>query len=321
VLAVAGQPLLAVLASGSFALALTVLELLSWPLMAQVSRENERVSLFATSQSLGWLATLVGDLLGGIVPELAGRAAHQASASAGAIRAAFVVIAVLSLAGMPFLVRLARSPSLEPAMAADASPLFRVDIRRFIRILLPTFLLGLGAGMYLTFLQLYLAQRFGLSPGPIGVVLAVGAALTALSTLAVPRISSRFGMVRTIGVSQVSAFPLILLLAFLFVLPVAVVVLYVRQMLINVQSPLYQVFGMTYVQPGQRARLATALLVANGIGSAGIGPAVSGFLQVRGGFQLAFSVAALFYLFAGVSFLWLFGRHHAPVDGGPAVNI
>ncbi|TME48625.1 MAG: hypothetical protein E6I56_00830 [Chloroflexi bacterium] len=47
VLALAGQRLIAVLASGSFALALAVLEVLGAPLLAQVSDGPERVSLFA----------------------------------------------------------------------------------------------------------------------------------------------------------------------------------------------------------------------------------------------------------------------------------
>jgi dipeptide/tripeptide permease len=40
----------------------------------------------------------------------------------------------------------------------------------------------------------------------------------------------------------------------------------------------------------------------------GIGPLVSGFLQVRGGYQLAFSVSAVFYLLSGLIFLLLFGK-------------
>jgi hypothetical protein len=39
-------------------------------------------------------------------------------------------------------------------------------------------------------------------------------------------------------------------------------------------------------------------------------------LQVRGGFQLAFSVSAVFYLLAGSSFLLLFGRLRLPSELG-----
>ena len=314
VLALAGARLLAVLAAGSFALAATILDVLSGPLLAQVSTDAERVALFAVNQSLAWVATLVGDLLGGIAPEEAARASHASSAAAGSIRSAFGVMAILTLVGLPLLVRLAGGAALKPAAVFPVGELLRVDIRRFARILVPGLLLGIGAGMYLNFLQLYLAQRFGLTPGPIGVILAAGAALTALVTLSAPSISRRFGMSRTIGVSQAAGFPLVLALAFLMVLPLAVIVLYVRQLILNLQAPLGQVFGMEYVEPRQRARLATAQIVVTGIGLGGIGPLVSGFLQVRGGYQLAFSVSAIFYLLAGVTFLVLFGKVRLPSE-------
>jgi len=320
VLALAGQRLIAVLASGSFALALTVLEVLSAPLLAQVSDGPERVSLFAVNQSLAWGATLVGDVLGGIIPELAARTMHASAASAGAIRSAFLLMAVLTIAGLPFLFRVARAARHTTSIASPVRDVLRINVQRFTRILLPGLILGMGAGMYLTFVQLYFAQRFGLSPGPIGLILGAGAALTALSTLAAPAVSRRLGITRTIGFSQVAGFPLILLLAFLMTLPIAVVVFYTRQMALNLQSPLYQVFGMEYVEPSERARLATAQIVVTGIGGSGLGPLLSGVLQVRGGFQLAFSVAAVFYLLSGVSFLVLFRGHRPPTSRSAGVG-
>jgi MFS family permease len=162
--------------------------------------------------------------------------------------------------------------------------------------------------MYLNFTQLYLAQRFGLTPGPIGVIFAVGAALTAIVTLAAPAVGRRLGITRTVGFAQVLGSPLVLALAFIMVLPVAVVIMTIRQLVLNLQGPLGQVFGMEYVDARERARLATAQIVVSGIGVGGIGPLLSGFLQVRGGYQLAFSVSAAFYLFAGLTFLLLFGK-------------
>jgi hypothetical protein len=45
---------------------------------------------------------------------------------------------------------------------------------------------------------------------------------------------------------------------------------------------------------------------------------VSGFLQVRGGYQLAFSVSALLYLLAGLTFLLLFGRVRLRSEQAPS---
>src|ERR1700682_5807907 len=131
VLTVAGAPLIAVLAAGTFALALTILQVLSGPLLAQISTESERVSLFAINQSLAWAAALIGDLLGGAIPELAAKANHTSSASAGAIRASFAAMALLTIVGLPFLVRLAGGSGLRPTVVFPVRELFRVDVARF----------------------------------------------------------------------------------------------------------------------------------------------------------------------------------------------
>jgi MFS family permease len=318
VLTVAGARLVAVLAAGTFALALTILEILSGPLMAQVSTEGQRVALFAANQSLAWVATLVGDLLGGGIPEAVARTSHTSSSSASSIRSAFAAMAIVTIVGLPFLVRLAGGSGLRPAVTFPVRDLFRVDVRRFARFLLPGLVLGIGAGMYLNFVQLYLAQRFGLTPGPIGLILAVGAALTALATLSAPRLGRRLGMGRAIGLLQIAGAPLVLGLAFVMVLPVAVLILYIRQLALNVQAPLSQAYGMEYVEPQQRARLATVQTVVFGIGLSGIGPLLSGFLQVRGGYQLAFSVSACFYLLAGLIFLLIFGKVRLASERNPS---
>ena len=315
-LAVATSRLIAVLAAGTFALAVIVLWVLASPLLTQLSGQTERVAVFAFNQSLGWLAVLIGDVVGGVIPEAAARMTHTSSASAAALRSAFVATTLLTLLGLPFLLQLVRGSDLKPVAMMPVRELLRIDLARFGRILLPSLILGIGAGMYLNFVQLYLSQRFGLTPGPIGVILAIGAALTVVVTLAAPAISRRLGLTRTIGLAQIVGSPLVLALAFLTVLPVAVAVMYVRQLALNLQGPLGQVFGMEYVEGSQRARLATAQAVVSGIGVGGIGPLVSGFLQVRGGYQLAFSVSAVFYLLAGLTFLWLFGRVRLPSETG-----
>lgn len=308
ILAAVGQRLVAVLAAGTFGISVTILGILGNPLLTQISRESERVSLFAVNQSLAWVAVLVGDLFGGQVPELAGRSQHTSSGSASALRAAFIVMAILVVLALPSLIRLTRVVVPGAAISIPVKAMLRVDIGRFARLLIPEAFLGIGAGMFLNFVQLYFAQRFKLTPGPIGTILAIGAALTAVGTLGAPWISRRLGLTRTVAFTQMAGFPLLVLLASLFTLPAAILVFYVRQIALNIQAPLATVFGMEYVQPDQRARAATAVNIAWGIGAGGIGPLVSGFLQVAGGFQLAFTVAAVFYLLAGVSFFVLFGR-------------
>jgi len=306
--------LLAVGAAGVFALSITVLSVLGAPMLAQLSRPEERVVLYSVQNSFAWVGNLLGYLVGGYVPELSARLTHTPAGSAGSLRAAFLAMAVLEVISLPFVVQLATSPRLRASAALPVRMLLSVDWGRFLRVLVPQALLGIGAGMLLNFLQLYLAQRFHLTPGPIGLVLAAGALLAAGVTLAVPAISRVLGISRSIGVAQLCGAPLILVMAFTMSLPVAVVAIYLRQSFLNVQAPLSQLFGMEVVREQERARMASAQNVVFNLGFAGLGPLVSGVLQVHGGFQLAFSVSAVFYLLAGSSFLLLFGRYRLPSE-------
>ncbi len=316
VLALTSVRVLAVLAAGTYALGFITLGVLGAPVLAQLSRPEERVPLYSTSTALTWVASVVGFLIGGYAPELAGRLVGAPSASLTSLRSAFVAMVVLQALSLVLLVQLARGADLRPGEVVPVQQLLRVDRPRFIRFLVPQALLGMGAGMLLNFIQLYLSQRFHLDTGPIGLILAGSAPLTAIVVLSAPAISRRLGITRTIALSQLLTGPLVVGIAFAGSLPLAVALLYVRQLVINTQSPLSQVFGMEYVDARERARLASAENVVFSLGFGGIGPLLSGLLQVRGGFELAFSVSAIFYLLAGASFLALFSGVRLPSESG-----
>ncbi len=306
--------LLAVLAAGTYALSLIILTILGIPMLAQLSQPVERTALYTVNQSLNWVGALLGSLAGGYVPEIAGRFMHIPANSAASLRFAFLAMGFLQAATIPLLARLATAPQLRRTEALPIRLLVQVDWRRFLRILLPQAFLGMAAGMLLNFLQLYLAQRFHLTPGPIGLILAAGALPTAIVSLTAPLISRRLGTSRTIGVFQIIGVPLVLILAFVYSLPIVLIALYLRQFALNIQAPLNQLFGMEIVEERERARLSSAQTVVFNVAFGGLGPLLSGLLQVRGGYELAFSVSAFFYLLAGSTFLRFFFRVRLPSE-------
>ncbi len=307
--------LLAVAAAGTYALSLIILTVLGIPMLAQLSQPSERTALYTVNQSLGWVGMLLGSLAGGYVPEIAGRIMHVPGNSAASLRFAFLTMGVLQAATIPLLAGLATAQQLRRTEALPLRLVVQVDWQRFLRILLPQAFLGMAAGMLLNFLQLYLAQRFHLTPGPIGLILAAGALPTAIVSLTAPLISRRLGTSRTIGLLQITGVSLVLILAFIQSLPIALIALYLRQFALNIQAPLNQLFGMEIVEERERARLSSAQTVVFNVAFGGFGPLLSGLLQVRGGYELAFSVSACFYLLAGSTFLRFFGRVRLPSEG------
>ena len=306
--------LLAVLAAGTYALSIIVLSILGIPMLAQLSQPLERTALYTVNQSLNWVGTVLGSLAGGYVPEIAGHIMHLPGNSAASLRFAFLTMGVLQAATVPLLAGLASAPQLRRTEALPLRLVVQVDWRRFLRILVPQAFLGMGAGMLLNFLQLYLAQRFHLTPGPIGLILAAGALPTAMVALTAPLISRRFGTSRTIGLLQITGVPIVLILAFIQSLPIALIALYLRQFALNIQAPLNQLFGMEIVEERERARLSSAQTVVFNVAFGGLAPLLSGLLQVRGGYELAFSVSAFFYLLAGSTFLRFFARVRLPSE-------
>src|SRR5260370_36610277 len=101
-------------------------------------------------------------------------------------------MAVLEVVSLPFVVQLAASPRLRASAAMPLRMLLKVDWRRFLRVLIPQALLGIGACVLLNFLQLYLAQRFHLTPGPIGLGLSGRPLLATAATLPVPAVHRVF---------------------------------------------------------------------------------------------------------------------------------
>jgi MFS family permease len=313
-LAVSSSSLVALLSAGSYALGLTLAAILTSPILARLSSAAGRTALYSFNEALGWLGGIPGFLLGGYVPELTGRILHLPGGSAPALRGAWLAMAALQLLALPFLMRVAGSPKLPERVTSSLALMLQIDYSRFVRLLGPYALLGLGAGMLLNFLQLYLSQRFRLSPGPIGLVLAGAALPTAYAALRAPRLARRFGISRTIALGQLAGAPLVFGLALARQLPVALILLYVRQAALNIQAPLNQVFSMELVDEQERARLASAQELVWGLTFAGAGPLLSGVLQVHGGFELAFGTAGLFYLVAGLTFLFLFGSTRVASD-------
>ena len=158
------------------------------------------------------------------------------------------------------------------------------------------------------FFQLFFNLRFHLNPGSIGILFAFSAVVTAVATLVSPIVAKRLGKVRTIVFTQMASIPFLLLLAYSYNLATVAVAYYLRNALMNMSSPLQQTFGLEQVKEGQRATLTSLSAMLGNLGRGGLGPVVSGYLQVKSGFTLAFTMTAVCYVIGSVLY-YLFFRN------------
>jgi MFS family permease len=274
------------------------------PLLYASTEEHQRVQAFSINSFLLWGLGPLGAFLSGQVVELAARALGVPASSSSALRfGMFFMAALAGLGAIPYLF-LREAP--RPAVTAEAPPVGKVA-KLFTQLLLPDLVLAFAAGSILTFIQLYFHLRFGLDPGSVGIVIALGGLVAGAATLLTPLVARRWGNLRTaVRFGWITA-PLMAVLAVSHTLGLAVPAYWLVVMFRGMSDPVYTAFIQERVPEVYRARLTGFYSVTYSIG-ASLGPAASGQIQKTGGFTPAFLMASGLY-FVGVSMLYgFFGR-------------
>jgi MFS family permease len=284
------------------------------PLLFASTEPAERVHAFSINSFLLWGFGPAGAFLGGQIVEIAARLLHVSANSSSALRAGMLFSVVLGLAGAlpyPFL-----KEGPRPTPSREETPPIRRLAVLFAQLLIPDLILACGLGAILTFAQLYFHLRFGLDPGPVGIVLAAGGVTAGAATLFTPLLARRWGNLPTAVRCQLAATPMMAIVAASTTLGIALPAYWLMLMLRGMSDPVYTAFIQERVPEVYRARLTGFYSVTYSIGYS-LGPAISGQLQKSGGFTPAFLLGAACYL-AGASLLWMFfgrTRSQSSVEG------
>lgn len=321
------------------------------PLLAATSSEVERTHLFALNATVGSLTIVAGSLIGGFLPNLLGAplVLHSpivapvrhllAHGSALPLQLALLLVGVLAipslwpLALMDDAVAHARSKRASPAAGFDWRAWLRQHLHpsalrqqarwlrawRGMRFTAYEGILGLGAGLFLTYLNLYFVNHLGVSTGAFGVISSVSTIVLAAATLGAPILAERLGSVRGPVGAQLLSVPLLLGLAFITNVPVVAVFYLLRGTLMNLGSPALQSFMMSILPPRERGAASSAFNVAFQVTSA-IGGVASGFLIARLGYGVDFALAACCYLGAMLLLTPWFGRERVLLHAAHAAE-
>lgn len=204
----------------------------------------------------------------------------------------------------------ARGAHVPPDGAPDGSPSWRLALADSVAVRLAAVmgLIGLGAGLFLPFLNAYFAQELGAGPALYGWLSAAGTFGRLLATLAAPRLAVRWGAVRLIAATQLTSVPLLLLLGFAPHLGVACVAFLLRGAVMNMAAPVQASFSIEAVRPGIRgASTSLSWLAANG--ARGVSTMTGGALITATGYRLPYLLTAGLYVASAVLFLrWFSDR-------------
>jgi len=208
-----------------------------------------RTELFGLAAALESLAVIVSASGTGI---LAGWLGTRLGSESAGLRMAIGAAAALGLAAVVPYARIRTAPPPGPPPSWRTYLATR-DAGLLLRLCLPTFLIGLGAGLTIPFLNLYFRDRFGRDPASIGAYFAVAQVLTTAGFVAGPALARRFSHVHAVVATELLSIPFFLLLAVTGRLWVAVGAFWMRGALMNMNQPVSTAFAMEIVPEDQQA--------------------------------------------------------------------
>lgn len=244
----------------------TVARVAAAPFMMRNSTPKERTYLFSLHFGIYLVAGIAGSLGGGQLPGL-----FYSLGISGALAlryTLYVSVGMGLLSVVPFLMIKQEERLQEPS---PAKPTWskRLLVERsalLFKLCFPYFIVGMGAGFVIPFLNLYFRDRFGVPTGTIGTYFAIQQISMLGGILSGPVLSNRLGMIKTVVFTQLASIPFMLVLAFTYYLPAAVAAFVFRASLMNMGQPISTNFAMEKVKEKEQA-LTNALLMLSWTGS------------------------------------------------------
>ncbi len=197
--------------------------------------------------------------------------------------------------------------------------------RLFLKLVAPGFLIAIGAGQVLPFLNLYIVGRFGLDLSTTNAVFAVSALGTMIAILIQPVIARRYGKIQSVVLVQAASIPFITVLGFAPWIPLVIVGMTVRNALMNAANPVFSAYVMGRVKPLERATITASQSMVWSIGWAIGGiyySTVQGALGFARGYDVNFLTIIVFYSTAtALYYLWFARREPAARPQSEGANI
>ncbi len=337
----ASQPLMIVasLCNGVLASAYWVTNL---PILTESTSDEQRVGVLALNNFLLLGVGALGALIGGAVPELVGGLLHVPASSAVPLRWGVLAAAIaVFLPALPLFALTESRRAVPPApvptpadpagavavlpatlagpaeapSAAEASAAEKREGRKeltslFSRLLIPDMLFTTGEGAVVGLLQVFFVLRFALQPGTLGAFFMVAGLLGGATSLTAPRLVRRWGQLRIATAMQYLSAPVMLVIGFSPLFPLAALAECIRQILRGLFEPVYAAFAMERVTARHRATLSGFYSVTWSIGYS-IGPVVAGWLQRTINLSAAFLIGAGCLTLSATLLRVFFGRRQS----------
>lgn len=279
----------------------------SAPFFMRNSTERERVYLFSINSALGMGAGIFGSILGGVVKTVFYSLTHSEVIS---YRFALISAVIIALFGVIPYLRLREKPI--PKREHTGWKYFKRTMKDtnwniIFKLALPGFIVGMGAGLTIPFINLYFRDVFHLKANMIGIIFAMGQGAVLLGMLTSPIIASRIGKVRAILITQMISIPFMLILGYIRFIPVVILAFLIRGAMMNMSIPISSTFSMEKVTDKEHA-ITNSILMLSWTSSWAISALIGGHIIEKFGFTLCFGLTSGLYLVSTILYYTFFRK-------------
>jgi MFS family permease len=259
--------------------------------LSQIVPDQERTHTLAWYNLAGSFATAAGALAGGSLTQLLQQIGVSPLSSYRAIVVLYGSIGILLA-----LLFTRLSPSVEAVHLGAPCPRHRLGLHRSTGIVLKlSALFGLdafaGGFVVQSIVAYWFHVRFGVEPAGLGGIFFCANVLAGISALGAAWVAARIGLVNTMVFTHLPSNILLVLVPLMPNLPLAIVVLFARFSISQMDVPPRQSYTMAVVTPDERSAAAGVTGIARSMGAA-ISPTLAGlFLSNPGYFGAPFFVA------------------------------
>jgi len=342
-LLVATSPLAILLLAGAMGVANQTFFVVQSPFLMERSRPEHRNELFSLQFAISNITNVGAALLGGAIAAVIGSAAGGGASDPSAYRILLIVMLVAAaLATLTVLAlrddrprrrrdwrtleqRPADPWAGEPIAARPDLPVVTrrarlgiprpADPRTFWRLLLPGFLIALGAGQVIPYLNVFIEIKFSLDLAALNVIFAFTSLGTTIAILLQPALARRFGKVGSVVLVQGVSIPFLVVLGFSPILWTVILAMAVRNSLMNAGNPIASAFAMEQLPPTERATYAATSSLLWSLGWVIAGPWYA-ILQKTLGFDAGYTVNFITIIVLYSLGTWLYWRWFHPVEAG-----
>ncbi len=268
---------------------------------------SRRIYAFSMHSAVGMLSSVLGFSLGGYLPEVLQKWGLAPDTTTAQEASLYFAIAASLVSIVPFMGIRSLPPQARHGGRTFVHRLRAYDWPVIWRLMVPKILVGLGAGLVIPFMNLYFRGEFGLASGEIGLYFSIMQVGLLFGMLAAPLVTSMFGMVGSIVLSELASIPFMLVLALTRNLPLAVVAFVMRGSLMNMNLPIAANFEMELLREEDRPFTNAVSSVAwNGAWT--VSTALGGSIIEKFSFAWSFYMTIGFYLLSAASYWLLLGR-------------